>query len=158
MVFTVFAGLTVCLCCTRRFKTQLISSVACALFTYSTLYASFVYLPMRAEENISKTAPAQAISEYLYNDPLSPEIVCYTPNINGSRIAGLVQFLNPDTKVSYVKHPGYLPQTGIIIIVNGEHIPFSPDFYDIVGVTKEHTILAYGDTARDYIKYKKTSN
>ncbi len=155
MVFATFALLAVVLCCTRRFKTHFTAGITCAIFTYTTLFAAFSYLPMRAEENAEKIAPAQAISEYLYNDKLSPTIVSFN---TGSRTAGLVQFLNPKATVSYIKDTDDLPPTGIIIIKNGEHIPFSPDLYDVVGITEEHTILAYGTAARDYIKYKNTSN
>ncbi|MBE6902464.1 MAG: hypothetical protein E7478_08305 [Ruminococcaceae bacterium] len=155
MVFTVFAAFVVCLCCTRRFKTQLISGITCAIFTYTTLFAAFEYLPMRAEENAEKIAPSQAICEYLYNDSLSPDIISFN---TGSRTAALVQFLNPKATVRYIKKTENLPSTGIIIIKNGEHIPFTPDVYDVIGVTEEHTILAYGDAARDYMKYKNTSN
>lgn len=155
MVFTIFAAMVVCICCTRTHKHHLISGVGCAIFTYTTLFAAIVYLPMRAEENLEKIAPAQAISEYLYNDEQSPVIVSYN---TGSRTAGLVQFLNPEAKVSYIRKESALPATGIIIINNGEKIPFSPDDYDVVGVTDAHTILAYGDAAREYIKYRATSD
>ena len=145
----------VCLCVTRRFKVQFVAAVSCAIFAYTTVYAGAVYLPMRAEENAEKIAPAQEISAFLYNDELSPEIISFN---TGTRTAGLVQFLNPKAKVSYLRKAKSLPSTGIIIINNGEDIPFSPDDYDVVGVTEQHTILAYGSAARDYIKFKHTSN
>lgn len=155
MVFTAFAAFVVCLCVTRRFKVQFTAAVSCAIFTYSTFFAAFVYLPMRADENAEKIAPAQAISAYLYNDELSPEVISFN---TGTRTAGLVQFLNPKVKVSYLRKEKSLPATGIIIINNGEDIPFSPDDYDVVGITKDHTVLAYGNAARDYIKFKHTSD
>ncbi|MGN0687124.1 MAG: hypothetical protein ACI4KA_03340 [Oscillospiraceae bacterium] len=155
MVFAMFAVFTVIICCTRRFKTHLISAVSCALFAYTTLYAAIEYLPMRAAENAVNIAPAQEISEFLYNDVKSPPIVSFN---TGSRTAGLIQFLNPDTRVFYIKNAQALPETGIIIINNGEHIPLSRDYYDVIGVTEKHTVLAYGETARDYMKYKNTSD
>lgn len=154
MVFTIFAAMAVFLCCTRTKKKIFISGVSCAIFTYTTLYAAIVYLPMRVEDNAPKIAPAQAICEYLYNDKQSPEIISYN---TGSRTAGLIQFLNPKVKVSYLRSRDSLPATGIIIINNGEQIPLSPDDYDVMGVTEGHTVLAYGDAARDYVKFKNTA-
>ncbi len=153
-VFTLFAALAVSLSCTRRFKAQFLSVIICGIFTYTTLFASFNYLPMRAEENLEKTAPVKAICEFLYNDVNSPQIVAYQTN---TRTAGLVQFLNPLTEVSLIRKAKNLPENGLIIITNGTEIPYSPDEYDVVGTTTEFTVLACGNHARDYIKFKNTA-
>ena len=155
MVFTLFAALIVCLSCTRRFKTQFMSVMICGIFTYTTLFASFSYLPMRAEDNLEKTAPIKEICQYLYNDPASPQIVTYqTP----SRTAALVQFLNPKVNVRLIRRTSNLPENGIIILNNGTEIPYNPSNYDVVCTTEEFTVLACGQHARDYIKYKNTAN
>ncbi len=153
-VFTLFAALVVSLSCTRRFKTQFLSVVFCGVFTYTTLFAAFNYLPMRAEENSEKTAPIKEVCEFLYNDPNSPQIVAYQ---TGSRTAALVQFLNPKTEVSLIRKSKNLPENGLIILQNGTEIPYSPDEYDVVGTTTDYTVLACGTHARDYIKYKNTA-
>ena len=155
MVFTMFAAMIVCLSCTMRFKTQLTSVLVCGIFTYTTLFVSFNYLPMRAEENLTKTAPVKEICEYLYNDSASPQIVTYQ---TASRTAALVQFLNPKTEVRLIRKASNLPENGIIILDNGTEIPYNPSNYDVICTTKDFTVLACGQYARDYIKYKNTAN
>lgn len=154
-VFTLFAALIVCLSCTRRFKPQFISVVFCGIFTYTTLFSAFDYLPMRAEENLENTAPIKEICEFLYNDPESPQIIAYQTN---TRTAALVQFLNPRTEVSLIRKAKNLPENGLVILENGTEIPYSPDEYDVVGTTTDFTVLACGQYARDYIKYKNTAD
>ncbi len=151
MVFTMFSAMVICVACTRRFKTQLASVMICGVFVYTTCFAAFGYLPMRATDNAEKIAPAKAISELLFNENVSPRIVAYK---TGTRTAGLLQFLNPNAKVSLINSPTKLPETGIIIIENGTDIPLSPNNYDLMGKTADHTVLAYGDGAREYVKYK----
>lgn len=154
MVFAFFAIIIVCFTCTRRFKTQLISGVVCILFAHTTIFAAFVYLPMRAETNAVNSAPAKAISELLYNDDKSPVIVAYK---TGTRTAGLTQFLLPLSDVILINNSKYLPESGIFIVENGTSIPMSPENYDVIGKTDDHTVLAYGNAAREYIRYKQLS-
>ena len=154
MVFTMFSAMIICVACTRRFKMQLASGLICGVFIYTTGFAAFNYLPMRASDNAEKIAPAKAISEMLFNEAVSPRIVAYK---TGTRTAGLLQFLNPNAKVSLINSATRLPETGIIIIENGTDIPLSPQNYDLMGKTENHTVLAYGDGAREYVKYKVNS-
>ncbi len=154
MVFTMFSAMIICVACTRRFKMQMASAIICAVFIYTTGFASFSYLPMRAADNAEKIAPAKAISEMLFNESASPRIVAYK---TGTRTAGLLQFLNPNAKVSLINSVTKLPETGIIIIENGTDIPLSPQNYDLIGKTENHTVLAYGDSAREYVRYKINS-
>lgn len=147
-----FSVLIICVACTRRFKMQLASAIICCVFVYTTGFAAFDYLPMRAADNAEQTAPIKQISELLYNEPSSPPVVAYK---TGSRTAGLLQFLNAETAVVLVNNSDSLPDSGIIIIENGTGIPLSPQNYDIVGITDNHTVLAYGDSAREYVKYKR---
>ncbi len=154
MVFSMFAALVIAVMCTRRFKRQLTTGIFCGVFVYTTLFAATNYLPMRAEENAIRTAPAKEVSEYLYNDSLSPRIITYKTD---TRTAALIQFINPKTTVSLFRKATSLPETGIIIIKNGTEIPLSPDNYDVMGTTSDFTVLAYGQGARDYIKYKNNA-
>lgn len=153
-VFAVFALFVVFAASTRRFRTQLASVAMCGIFIYTTVYTGTAYLPMRAEENLAKTAPIKEISELVYNDTQSPPIVVYK---SVSRTAALLQFLNPDTTVLKINKMNRLPESGIIIIENGNEIPLRPDEYDVMGRTDDHTVLAYGEAARDYIKYRGAS-
>ncbi len=154
MTFGIFALMIVFAACTRRFKQQLAAIASCCIFVYTTVFAGVGYLPMRAEQNKQYTTPAKEVSELLYNDTLSPQIVAYGLS---SRTAGLIQFLNPNTNVVRVSRKEALPETGIAIFENGSEIPFYPEQYDELGSTEEYTVLAYGQGARDYIKYKANS-
>lgn len=153
-VFTVFALMIVLICCTKHYYTHVISTLTCAAFVYTTVFTGSVYLPMRAEENADKTAPAEAICEYLYNDEQSPVIVAY---LIPSRTAALVQFMNPETRVEIVRDKTKLPETCILIAENTRSVPFEVDSYDVIGHAEGYTIYAYGESARDFIKYKANS-
>lgn len=153
-VFALFALMAVYAACSRHHRAQLAAFTMSAVFVYTTIFAGAQYLPMRAAENLTNTAPAKAVSEYLYNDPLSPDIVAYQLN---SRMTGLLQFLNPEATVLKISREKNLPETGILVVENGTEIPFTPAEYDVIGSTEEHSVIAYGEAARDYIKYKGAS-
>ena len=153
-VFAIFALLVVCTSCTRRYKTQLVSVVACGIFVYTTVFAAMCYLPMRSERNLTNTAPAKEICELIYNDKQSPTIAAYCIS---SRTASLVQFLNPDTEVAIVRDKSKIPDTCLLIAEKEQRIPFEDGTYDIIGYTEEHTIYAYGEIARDFIRYKRAA-
>lgn len=112
VVFTVLAAFAVFTLCTRKHGKELISGLCCCLFLYTTVFAGAVYLPARAEENLAKTEPARLVSELLYNESASPVIVAY--NI-GTRNAGLIQFLNLNTRVAIIRKAKNLPDNCIII-------------------------------------------
>lgn len=154
MVFAVFVLLAVFATCTRRFRGQLAAIVSCGIFLYTTIFAGTVYLPMMAEENEISAAPIKEVSEYIYNDKLSPQVVAYDLPAES---AGLIQFLKPNVSVLCIGHRNDLPEAGIFIFENGAEIPFRPEQYEVVGATKSYTVLAYGDSAKDYIRYKNNA-
>ncbi len=153
MVFGMLALMAVFASCTKRFRAQLAAIAASGVFLYTTFFAGAVYLPKLAEQNALLTAPAKEISEFIYNEAQSPKIVAY--NLD-RQTAGIIQFLNPDTKVVNVNTKAMLPETGVAVFENGSEVPFYPEQYDVIGSTEKHTVLAYGDAARDYIRYKNT--
>ena len=109
---------------------------------------------MMAEENEISAAPIKEVSEYIYNDKLSPQVVAYDLSAES---AGLIQFLKPNVSVLCIGHRNDLPEAGIFIFENGAEIPFRPEQYEVVGATKSYTVLAYGDSAKDYIRYKNNA-
>ncbi len=153
-VFSAFGMMIVFLSCSKRHCKQAISALVCGAFIYTSVFVCYEYIPMRAEENISKTAPAEEISEYLYNDPQSPVIAAY---LVPSRTASLVQFLNPDTKVLIIKEKKDIPESCILITERSRSVPFEIGSYDVVGRTEGYTIYAYGEGARDFVRYKANS-
>lgn len=153
-VFTVFAVMIVMITCSQKNGTSVISGIICAGFIATTVFAGRTYLPMRVEENEAKTAPAEQICRYLYNDEQSPVIVAY---LLPSRTAALIQFMNPETEVRIVKDKKYIPETCILIAETSRNVPFAIGSFDVVGKTDKYSIYACGEGARDFIKYKESS-
>ena len=128
--------------------------MSCFAFLYTTVFAGFVYLPMRAEDNLAKTTPAKAVSELIYNDRQSPQIVVYKTNV---RIASLVQFLNLNTQVAIVNKVDKIPDSCIIITKESTALPLQAQEYDKIGSAEGFTVYAYGEAAREFMKYKRAS-
>ncbi len=155
VTFTVLALAAVFTVCTRKSRKALISGLYCCLFLYTTAFAGTVYLPQRAEENLAKTEPARQVSALLYNDAASPTIVAFDI---GSRSAGLVQFLNLNTKVSIIRKSKNIPENCIIIADEEKQLELAPGSFDYIGTEGGLSVYAYGETARDYMKYKRSAD
>ena len=155
VVFSVLALFAVFILCTRKRSRELMSGLCCCLFVYTTVFAGTVYLPARAEENLAKTEPARLVSELLYNETASPVIVAY--NI-GSRNAGLVQFLNLNTRVAIIRKAKNIPENCIIIADEEEQLPLEPGSFDYIGTEGGLSVYAKGETARDYMRYKHSAD
>ena len=155
VVFSVLAAFAVFTLCTRKHNKELVSALCCCLFLYTTVFAGTVYLPARAEENLEKTEPARLISELLYNESASPVIVAY--NI-GSRNAGLIQFLNLNTRVAIIRRAKNIPDNCIIIADEEETLPLEPGSFDYIGTDGGLSVYAKGETARDYMRYKRSAD
>ena len=155
VTFSVLALIAVFTACARKYRNALVSGVFCCLFVYTTLFAGLVYLPDRAEDNIKKTEPARMVSSLLYDESSSPLIVCYKLN---SRNAGLIQFLNLNTKVTIIRRDKNIPDNCLIIADEEAQLPLDPDTYDHIGTEGGLSVYAHGETARDYIKYKRSAD
>ena len=155
VTFTVLALMAVFTACTRKNRTALISGLTCCVFAYTTVFAGTVYLPDRAEENLAKTEPAKQVSTLLYNEAASPTIVAFGI---GSRSAGLIQFLNLNTKVAIIRKEKNIPENCIIIADEEKQLTLDPDSYDYIGTEGGLSVYAYGETARDYMKYKRSAD
>ena len=155
VAFTVLAAFAVFILCTRKRSRELISGLCCCLFLYTTVFAGTVYLPARAEENLVSTEPARLVSGLLYNETASPVIVAY--NI-GTHSAGLIQFLNLNTRVAIIRKARNLPENCIIIASEEEQLPLDPGSYDYIGTEGGLSVYAKGETARDYMRYKRSAD
>lgn len=153
--FSVLALIAVFTACARKGAKALISGSMVCLCVYTTLFAGMVYLPERAEENVKRTDPARQVSTLLYDDSASPLIVCYKQK---SRNAGLIQFLNPETKVTIIRREKNIPENCIIVADEEEILPMALDEYDYIGTEGGLSVYAYGETARDYMKYKRSAD
>ena len=153
-VFALFALMVVFCSCSNRHYVQIISVFLCGIFIYTTVFAGAGYLPMRAEENEKHIIPAQEVSELIYNDPQSPPIAAYGLS---SRMASLLQFLNPDAAVSITKKETEIPENCLLITTLDEKIMLTTGA-EMLGITSDYVVYAVGDGARDYIRYKRSSD
>lgn len=154
IVFSVLAMLTVAATCTRRFKTQFAAGIISAVFMYTTLFAGGVYLPVRKAQSAGSIRSAIAVSNLIYNDKQSPDVV--TVGVS-TRIASLVQFINQDISVN-INGNSILPENCVVIAANRVDLPYSEERYDIIGSTGEYTVYAFGEQAKDYYKYRHSAD
>lgn len=153
-VFALFALMVVFCSCSNKHYVQMTSVLLCGLFVYTTVFAGAEYLPMRAENNEKHIVPAREISQIIYNDPQSPPIAAYGLS---SRMSSLVQFMNPDATVSITKRVKDIPENCLLITTLNEKIKLTTGA-EIIGTTSNYIVYAVGDSARDYIRYKRSSD
>lgn len=154
LVFTLYALIIVFISCTRRNRAALVSGTVFCVLMAATVYASTVYIPDICRENSESLTPAKELMELLYNDSQSPPIIVYEAE---PQVAATLQFLAPDTRVMMLDSKGKVPEACLLIAENGVHAPFEGGSYDVVGRTDEFTIYAYGDSARDFIRYSSAN-
>lgn len=155
VVFAVLALIIVFSTCSKRYKSHFSAALYLLTAAYTTVYIGAVYLPMRVDKNIANTTPAKAVAAQLYDDPQSPQVVAFK---TGSRMASLVQFLLPKTDVEFVRSSKNVPENCILFAEKDIVLPISSENYDIVGKTDEYIIYACGDSARDYIRFKHSTD
>lgn len=152
--FSVLALFAVFCICTRKNVKALISGIMCCIFIYTTIFAGVSYLPFRAEKNAKKTLPARLVSSMLYNEKASPTIVCHNTS---TQTPGLIQFLNPETTVTIIRKVKNIPDNCIIITNEEELLPFEESTTELIGTQGGLSVYAHGEAARDYMKYKRSS-
>lgn len=155
VVFAVLALIIVFTTCSKHYKTHLSAALYLLTAAYTTVYIGAVYLPMRVDKNIANITPAKAVVAQLYNDPQSPQIVAYK---TGSRVAALVQFLLPEIDVAYVRSSKGVPENCILFAEKDIGLPMTADKYEVVGETDKYKIYACGDGAKDYIRFKHSTD
>ncbi len=153
-VFSVFVLCGLFVSCSKRNYSGFISAAALCTVIYTTVFTGASYLPMRAQENFTKTAPAKEISQMLYNDSQSPVIVFYKAS---SRTPGLVQFLNPETEVIIIRKEANIPEN-CLLIYGSSRPKLAQGSYEKLGTVEDYTVCAVGEGARDFIKYKRAAS
>lgn len=153
-VFSVFVLLIVMSSCTRKYLVRFISAVMMAILVYNTSYSAFYYLPETAEKFISESEPYKQAAEYFYDSPQSPPIIAYRTD---PELAVTLQFLKLNTSVTIMEEDGKVPDSCLLIAENGVKVPFEGGSYDIVGKTDSYSVYAYGESARDFIRYSSAS-
>lgn len=149
-VFTLFALLMVFVSCSRKHRGILTAASLFSVFVLSAGYLSIAYLPKLGRENIERTAPYCEVFALLYNNSQSPPIVIYEAE---NELAATIQFLAKDTKVSIVKAGEEIPSSCLLVTYNKVQIPKGVTSYDNVGKTDTYTVYAFGEAARNFIKF-----
>lgn len=152
-VFSLYAVLMVFVSCSRRHRAKLATVSMFSVFVLSACFFSIAYLPKIGRENSEKTAPYCEVFALLYNTPQSPPIVVYEAE---EELAATIQFLAQDTSVSIVKSGEKIPDSCLLVTKNKVQIPKDVGSYDNVGKTSSYTVYAFGETARNFIRYNSS--
>ncbi len=155
-VFTLFALLIVFISCSRKHRTELVSASVFAVTVLAAGYFGAVYLPAESEQNAALNEPFLQVFEFLYNDPQSPPIIVYEDEkttYDEVTLAAKIQFLAPETRVSVLEEGEKIPGSCLLITKNGTQVPFEGGSYDNVGKTDLYSVYAFGESARDFIRY-----
>lgn len=150
VAFTVLALLIVFASCSRKHRTGLVSLSILFMIAYTSAYSGLIYLPAVGAENSEKTEPYVEVSRLLYNTSQSPPIITFETDPS---LAATLQFLAPDTRVTMLSKGGRVPESCLLIAENGVEAPFEGGSYDMVGRTPSYTVYAYGESARDFMRY-----
>lgn len=149
-VFTVFALLFVFVSCTRKHRARLAATSIFTVFIISAAYFSVAYIPSSGVENAQKNAAYTEVFALLYNTPQSPPIIIYEAE---DELASTIQFLAQDTSVGIVKSGEKIPQSCLLITKSDVQLPRDAGSYDNVGKTNTYTVYAFGETARNFIRF-----
>lgn len=149
-VFTMMALLIVFAACSRKHRSVLVSLSILAVIVYTSAFSGLIYLPAVGTESAEKNEPYVEVSRLLYNSPQSPQIVTFE---TAPELAAILQFLVPDTRVTMLGRNGKVPDTCLLIAENGVEAPFEGGSYDMVGRTESYTVYAYGESARNFMRY-----
>lgn len=153
-VFSVLALMIVFAACSRKHRTPLVSLLILFMIAYTSAYSGLLYLPELGAENAEKAEPYVEVSRLLYNNPQSPPIVVFEAEPD---LAATLQFLAPDIKVTMLKRGGRVPESCLLIAENGVEAPFEGGSYDMVGRTGSYSVYAYGESARDFMRYSSAN-
>ncbi|MCM1167488.1 MAG: hypothetical protein NC401_15900 [Ruminococcus sp.] len=153
-VFSVLALMIVFASCSRKHRTALVSLSILFMIVYTSAYSGLLYLPDLGAENAEKAEPYVEVSRLLYNNPQSPPIVVFESEPD---LAATLQFLAPDTRVTMLKKGGRVPESCLLIAENGVEAPFEGGSYDMVGRTGSYSVYAYGESARDFMRYSSAN-
>lgn len=154
VAFTVLALLIVFASCSRKHRTGLVSLSILFMIAYTSAYSGLIYLPAVGAANSEKTEPYAEVSRLLYNTSQSPPIITFETDPS---FAATLQFLAPDTRVTMLSKGGRVPDSCLLIAENGVEVPFEGGSYDMVGRTSAYTVYAYGESARDFMRYSSAN-
>lgn len=154
-VFSLFVLLIVFTSCAKKYIIKFVSVTMLGILIYNTIYSAFFYLPQTAGYFSEKNEPYKKAAELLYNNPQSPPIIVYEAE---PELAATLRFLKLETSVRIMKKGDKVPESCLLVTKNSVKAPFEGGSYDIVGKTDMYTVYAYGESARDFIRYSSASS
>lgn len=153
LVFTLYALIIVFASCTRKRRTTVITGTVFCMMMAATIYTGIVFLPNAFIRNYEEKAPVRELMGLVYNDAQSPPILVFDPDSDAPETAATLQFLAPETRVRCLSSGETVSDSCLLIAKTGVAPPFDGGSYDIVGRTSEYTVYAFGDIARDFIRF-----
>ncbi len=153
LVFTLYALIIVFASCTRKRRTTVITGTVFCVMMAATIYTGIVFLPHVFFRNYEEKIPVRELLGLVYNDAQSPPILVYNTDSDAPETAATLQFLAPETRVRIIKSSDSVSDSCLLIAKTGVAPPFDGGSYDIVGRTSEYTVYAFGDIARDFIRF-----
>ena len=153
-VFTMFAVMVVFVSCSRRHRTMLVTLTSFLVIAAGTIYLGVYRLPLEGIRNSEEIEPFCDVADLLYNDPQSPPIIVYDTD---PRLASTIQFIARNVEVRLMENGEKAPESCLMIAENGVEIPFEGGSYDNVGKTDRFSVYAFGESAREFIRYSSSN-
>lgn len=153
-VYSMFALMFVFAACSRRHRTMLITLSSFLIIITATIYPGMFRLQLDGIRNSRDLEPYRTVADMLYNDPQSPPIIVYEAD---PKLAASIQFMNPKVTVNILSGGENVPESCLLVAENGVKIPDGGS-YDNVGKTDRYTIYAFGESARDFIRYSSSKS
>lgn len=154
-VFSLYAIIIVFVSCSRKHRHALVSTSIFSVIMLTTAVLGGIFIPALGQRNVESTKPYCDVFPLLCNSPQSPPIVVFDAE---PELAGTLQFLAPDTPVSLLARGDAIPEICLLVTKNGNQISNAPGSYDSMGKTDTYTVYAFGETARDYIRYAQSQS
>lgn len=154
-VFSMFALMFVFAACSRRHRGMLISLSSFLVIITATIYPGMYRLELDGIQNSAATESFREVSSLLYNDSQSPPVIVYETD---PKLAATIQFLNPEVTVRIMSSKDKVPESCLVVAESGVQILLEGGSYDNVGKTDKYTVYAFGESARDFIRYSSSKS
>lgn len=152
-VFSMFALMFVFTACSRRHRGMLVSLASFLIIITATIYPGMYQLERDGIHNSDVSEPYREVSALLYNDSQSPPVIVYEAD---PQLAAIVQFLNPEVTVRMISSGEKVPESCLMIAGRGVELSLDGGSYDNVGKTDKYTIYAFGESAREFMRYSSS--
>lgn len=145
------AVLIVIVSCSKKFKKAVISGAMIAISCYGALFGLLYYLPLSAEQSMSRNAEYIELSKYIFNSSEAPSVTAYRC---GRNCVMMMQYLNQNITVKTADNPQSLTGDTYIILPSDVPLRFEGQqgrvVFSQLGETENYKVYAYGERAKAY--------